>query len=185
MNEQARHEFFDSGLRHVDHVMEVIHRQINESFVPNRVLDFGCGVGRTLIPFASIASEVLGLDASVPMLEEAKRNCDERKLTNVSFLASDDSLSSLVGVFELIHSYIVFQHISSERGRILFENLLAHLAPEGIGALHFLYSKERYLSTYGIPPSRVSSIRPFESTPSAGPRSMCAGSVGSAHTART
>jgi SAM-dependent methyltransferase len=143
MTEQARQEFFESGQAHVDYVMRMIHRHFDASFEPKTILDFGCGVGRTLIPFAGLATQVLGLDISPSMLQEARRNCDERKLTNVSLALSDDSISSLTDHFDLIHSFIVFQHIAPARGKTIFTNLLAHLAPGAMAAVHFSYGKNR------------------------------------------
>src|SRR5205807_6989919 len=52
LNEQSREEFFQSGERHVNHVYHVIQTKLRDDFQPSRVLDFGCGVGRLLIPFA-------------------------------------------------------------------------------------------------------------------------------------
>jgi SAM-dependent methyltransferase len=141
ITEQDRREFFESGQAHVDHVMRVIRSCINSAFAPNSILDFGCGVGRIVIPFAALGSETVGLDVSASMLQEARRNCDERQLTNVGLVLSDDALSSLTGQFDLIHSFIVFQHIPPQRGKAIFANLLAHLAPGGAAAVHFGYAK--------------------------------------------
>ena len=71
------------------------------------------------------------------MIAEAARNCRERKLNNVSFVKSDDRLSRLEGMFDLIHSTIVFQHIAPRRVEILVRDLLERLGPGGVGALHF------------------------------------------------
>ena len=144
ITEQTKREFFESGRMHVDYVMQTIHRYINPSFVPKAVLDFGCGVGRTLIPFARIAEQVVGLDVSSAMLQEAKRNCDQQQLTNISLMPSDDSLSSLTQSFNLIHSFIVLQHVPPERGREIFRNLLAHLDSGGVGAVHFSHARKPY-----------------------------------------
>jgi trans-aconitate methyltransferase len=97
-----------------------------------------------VIPFASLAQHVTGADVSPSMLEEAGRNCESHGLGNVSLVATDDSLSSLTGSFDLIHSFIVFQHIPVERGRVIFSNLLARLKPGGIGAVHFSHSRRKY-----------------------------------------
>jgi SAM-dependent methyltransferase len=144
LTEQAKREFFDSGRTHVDFVMHTIHRHLTPGFVPKTVLDFGCGVGRAVIPFAAIAQRVVGTDVSASMLQEAKRNCDEHRLSNISLMSSDDSLSSLSQSFDLIHSFIVFQHIPPQRGMAIFRSLLSRLSPGGIGAIHFGYSKTRY-----------------------------------------
>jgi hypothetical protein len=109
-------------------------------------------VGRTLVAFAKIADEAVGLDVSTSMLQEAGRNCVAHGLSNVSFVRSDDTLASLTQSFDLIHSAIVFQHIPVARGKLIFRRLLARLAPRGVGAFQLLYSKSQYAETHGIAP---------------------------------
>jgi SAM-dependent methyltransferase len=152
LDEQAKREFFESGATHVHGVLATIRKHIDPGFAPRSVLDFGCGVGRLLVPFAKIADDVVGLDVSSSMLQEAQRNCDEGLLRNVRLFVSDDSLSALTGAFDLIHSCIVFQHIPVERGRAIVSKLLQHLRPGGVGALQLTYSKTRFASTYGVAP---------------------------------
>ena len=157
MSPEVLKEFFDSGRTHVEYVMQFIHRDIDPTFAPKTVLDFGCGVGRTLVPFAALAQSVVGVDVSQSMLQEAARNCEDQKATNVQLVCSDDSLSSLTGTYELIHSFITFQHIPCPRGRVIFSRLLQHLDPTGIGAIHFTYSKSHFSATHGLPPHTPSS----------------------------
>ena len=107
------------------------------------------------MPLARVAEEVVGLDVSPSMLEEARRNCEERQVANVTLLPSDDDLSVLSGAFDLIQSFIVFQHIPAQRGRAIFEKLLRHLRPGGVGAIHLTYSKTRFASTHGVAPPVV------------------------------
>ena len=56
-----------------------------------RVLDIGCGTGATTRVLASIVApgDVLGLDLSATMLDEARRRAEAVGLTNVGFLAAD------------------------------------------------------------------------------------------------
>ena len=167
MDDRSKKEFFDSGESHVHGVLATIRRHIDPAFAPRTVADFGCGVGRLLIPFAKIADEVVGLDVSTSMLEEARRNCDEQGLRNVRLCASDDSLSGLRESFDLIHSCIVFQHIPRERGRAIFSKLLRHLRPGGVGAIHLTYSKTRFASTHGLAPALLpTAVSPGTDTPS-------------------
>jgi SAM-dependent methyltransferase len=157
ITELSKREFFESGSNHVNYVMQTIQRIIAPDFVPRTVLDFGCGVGRTLIPFAKIAQQVVGADVSASMLQEARRNCDAHQLTNVNLMVSDDSVSLMTDEFDLVHSFIVFQHIPPERGRLIFRNLLDRIAPAGVAAIHVLYSKIQYADTFGIAPVSISS----------------------------
>jgi 2-polyprenyl-3-methyl-5-hydroxy-6-metoxy-1,4-benzoquinol methylase len=162
MTEQTKREFFESGRWHVNYIMQFIHKCVDANFEPKRVLDFGCGVGRLLIPFAGVAKQVFGLDVSPSMLLEAKRNCEAHGVTNAHFLRSDDTLSSLIGGFDLIHSCIVFQHIPVARGRSIFSRLLHHLRPGGIGAVQFTYSKAHYAATHGIAPIDLQPVHASE-----------------------
>ena len=153
IDQHIKQEFFESGETDVHRVLTTIQKFIDPGFTPRTVLDFGCGVGRVLVSFAKIAEEVVGLDVSPSMLQEAQRNCDERQLRNVRFLKSDDDLTALTSKFDLIHSCIVFQHIPVERGRAIFSKLLEHLRPGGVGAIQLTYAKTRFASTYGISPT--------------------------------
>jgi SAM-dependent methyltransferase len=160
LNEDAKREFFADGETLANYLLATIRRHIDPHFTPKRVLDFGCGVGRLLLPLARVAEEVVGLDVSPSMLEEARRNCEERQLRNVRLLSSDDDLSALSGTFDLIQSFIVFQHIPVQRGRAIFDKLLQHLRPGGVGAIHLTYSKTRFASTYGVAPPTLPSPAP-------------------------
>lgn len=154
LNDQAITEFFESGRRHADYVMKMIHTYIDPGFRPKSVVDFGCGAGRLVVPFARIAQHVVGLDVSQSMLNEAARNCAAFGLDKVQLLLSDDDLSRLTGKYDLVHSFIVFQHIPPERGRVIFRRLLDFIAPGGIGAIHVLYGKGVHAETYGMPPQK-------------------------------
>lgn len=158
LTNDTKREFFETGRLHVQYVFQVIRQFIDPNFSPGSVLDFGCGVGRLVVPFSEKANDVVGLDVSPSMLMETRKNCDERGISNVHLLMSDDDLSSLSNSFDLIHSCIVFQHIPPDRGRTIFQNLLCHLNPGGVGAVHFSYSKSHYAPTYGLAPA--SSARP-------------------------
>jgi len=103
--------------------------------------DFGCGVGRVLIPLAARCREVTGVDVSPAMLEEARRNCDAAGASQVRLIRSDDNLSAIEGDFDFVHSYIVLQHIPVERGERLVRELAGRLAPDGIGVFHVVYSR--------------------------------------------
>lgn len=151
MTEEAKREFFSSGRSHVDHVLRACRGFIYPTFSPSRVLDFGCGVGRLLIPFAEVAHEVVGMDVAPSMLAEARKNCDERGLTNVSLVSSDDALSAVDGQFDLVHSCIVLQHVDVSRGRVLFSRLVDKVQPGGCGAIHVTFGWDVHAATFGTP----------------------------------
>lgn len=139
LNEQALEEFFTSGRENVDYILNVIRTQLDPSYRPVRALDFGCGVGRLVTALAANAASVVGVDISPDMLQEAKRNCAARGLGNVELVLGDEELSRVEGQFDLITSYIVFQHIPVARGEVLFRKLISHLQDGGVGAIHFTY----------------------------------------------
>lgn len=150
ITEVAKTDFFESGAIHVRHVLSVCRKHFDPDFIPKRALDFGCGVGRLIIPLAAIADEVVGLDISEAMLTEARGNCKEYRVENADSLKSDDDLSALNGKFDFIHSYIVLQHIPIARGKRIFLKLIEHLSEEGIAAIHITYSKSRYSGQYTL-----------------------------------
>ena len=150
---EARAEFFASGEKHVADVLDTCRRLFGSTFSPRRVLDFGCGVGRLVIPFSRVSERVVGVDVSVAMLEEAMRNCEQRGITNAEFALSDDALSTVAGQFDLVHSAITLQHVEVERGRALFSRLLETLGRGGVAAIHLTYAKTYHSRTFGQPPS--------------------------------
>src|SRR5690348_10328821 len=107
LNEQSREEFFQSGERHVNHVIDVIRTRLRNDFQLARVLDFGCGVGRLLVPFARRAQTVVGIDVSPGMLVQAANNCNEHGLKSVELLRADELTRLKPNSFDLVHSYIV------------------------------------------------------------------------------
>lgn len=140
---EARAEFFESGRAHVQLVLEAIRRHLVPGFKPARVLDFGCGVGRLLIPFAADCERVVGVDVSEGMLRVAAENCARAGVTNVELVKGDDRLSRVGGQFDLVHSFIVFQHIRPARGEALLRELIRLVRPGGVGAVHFTYRQVR------------------------------------------
>lgn len=151
---EAREEFFALGRRHADHVLQTCRTYLDPAFEPRRVLDFGCGVGRVVIPFAAVAEEVVGIDISPSMLAEAQRNCELQGVQNARLLLSDDALSNVDGSFDLVHSCIVIQHIEVERGLRLFERLLRRIAPGGVGAIQITFGWDAHAENYGVEPPR-------------------------------
>lgn len=153
IDDEARREFFASGKNHARRILETCRTTLGLSQVPARILDFGCGVGRVALAFAEEpgVEEVVGLDVSPAMLEEARKNRDARGLDRVRFSQSSLPLREEPEAFDLVHSYIVFQHIDVPRGRRLFAELVKLLAPGGAGAVQVLIGKEYHASTYGQP----------------------------------
>jgi 2-polyprenyl-3-methyl-5-hydroxy-6-metoxy-1,4-benzoquinol methylase len=145
LNDEARREFFASGEEHVERLFEALRELTGAEVAPRRALDFGCGVGRILIPLARRSSEAVGVDISEGMLAEARRNCEQVGVSNAHFATSAGNLARLEGTFDFIHTYIVLQHIPVERGMTYVEAMLDRLEPGGAGAVHVTYAKSRPL----------------------------------------
>lgn len=141
LDESALAEFFESGAKDLGFVLDNIRDHVDGEFRPVRVLDFGCGVRRMVVPMARVCRHVVGVDIADSMLEEARRNCARHGLDNVELVKSDDRLSRVAGEFDLVHSLIVFQHMAVRRGLAVFKELVARLGDGGIGVLHFTYSR--------------------------------------------
>jgi 2-polyprenyl-3-methyl-5-hydroxy-6-metoxy-1,4-benzoquinol methylase len=140
LSDDARARFFESGERHVETIIGIIRDRLDPSFAPKRALDFGCGVGRLLLPLAVRCEHVTGVDISPSMLAEARRNCEAAGATNVRLLPSDDDLSAVTGPFDFVHSYIVLQHIPVTRGERVVKRLASLLAPGGVGMFQVSYT---------------------------------------------
>lgn len=134
--------FFATGTAHIDFVFKTIIDRIDRDFAPGSALDFGCGVGRCLVPLALRCRTATGLDVSDAMLQEAARNLQQRNLTNAELVKSDDQLGALKGSFDLIHGVLVFQHIHHSRGLVIFENLVRRLADRGVGVIQLPYLRD-------------------------------------------
>ncbi len=103
-------EFLASG---VDEIQPAIDRLAELGILPerNRALDFGCGAGRLSNALAMHFEQVVGVDISPPMLEQARRldRSDGRitfQLNETADLSSfeDDS-------FDLVYTDLVLQHL--------------------------------------------------------------------------
>jgi SAM-dependent methyltransferase len=137
LNNELKVEFFDSGRVHIEKVLATVVKHFGTMTSQKSALDFGCGVGRLVIPLAQIFTHVVGVDISPAMLRIAEQNCLEYGISNVDFVRSDDELTRVTGKFDFIHSFIVLQHISVRRGEKIIGRLLDRLNPEGVLAIHF------------------------------------------------
>lgn len=140
LTDESKAEFFKSGYEYIDGVLKNIRKYVDPDYSVGRALDFGCGVGRLVVPLSEVAETVTGVDVSESMLREARKNCEARAIGNVYLVRCDDNLSSLAGKFDLIHSFIVLQHIPVERGESIFENLIAKASDGGVCVIHVTYA---------------------------------------------
>jgi SAM-dependent methyltransferase len=133
--------FWRSGNEHVAHVLAVVRNEIDPSFAPHVAVDFGCGVGRNLVPLAQRSDHVLGLDASPTMIEKASARLAECGVENARALVTGRQIEveavTGLGPVDFVHSVLVFQHIVPSEGARIFGQLLDVLTPGGFGFFQF------------------------------------------------
>lgn len=132
--------FFASGEEYIARIWRDVQESLAPDFAPENAMDFGCGVGRLVIPLAARVNRVVGVDISDGMLAEARRNCEARNAANVSFVKSDENFSENKEKFDFVHSFIVLQHIKPSIGENIFRQLVEKVADGGIGVLQVMYA---------------------------------------------
>lgn len=81
-----------------------------------RVLDVGCGPGHTSLALASGAREVVGVDLTAAMLDQARRLARERGVENARFERADaEALPFGDGAFDLVTSRFSAHHYARPR----------------------------------------------------------------------
>lgn len=145
LNEESKKEFFDTGEQFIRKLFSRIHDQVAEDIEFKRTLDFGCGVGRLVAPLARRSEHVVGVDVSQNMLDLCHENMAAFGVDNYSLIKGDDTLSTVEGEFDLVNSYIVLQHIPTDRGLKLIDRLIALTRPGGVAAIHVSFARKMSL----------------------------------------
>jgi 2-polyprenyl-3-methyl-5-hydroxy-6-metoxy-1,4-benzoquinol methylase len=138
MSDDAKRRFFALGADHVERILAIIEEHFGGS-PRGTCLDFGCGVGRLVIPFSRKFSSVVGVDVSESMISEAKKNCADYSITNVTFSRSLDQENAS---YDLVHTYIVLQHIPLARGMTIIDRLIALAKPGGLCVIHVTIGRD-------------------------------------------
>jgi 2-polyprenyl-3-methyl-5-hydroxy-6-metoxy-1,4-benzoquinol methylase len=143
LNDSSKENFFITGEEYTQKIWQVIEKNFIPDFYPQKAIDFGCGVGRLILPMAKRSGQITGVDISENMLKEGRINAQNAGLKNIDFIKDGDKILKLNGQFDFIHSFVVFQHIKPEIGEIIFQKFVKMLSPGGIGVLHFAYSNSK------------------------------------------
>ncbi len=132
--EAHRAAFFENGEAETARTMAVLDGWAGGGgVVRGRALDFGCGVGRMLIPLATRFREVVGVDVAPGMRAEAERNVAERGLANATLLA--DLSGAAPGTFDLVHTVAVLQHLAPARQVDYARELFRRVRPGGVAVI--------------------------------------------------
>lgn len=111
-----------------------------------RVLDLGCGIGRMTAPLGAHFAEVVGVDVSPAMIEQARAL--HGALGNVRFEANSgaDLGGFADGAFDLVVSYSVLPHLPPEVVVAYFREINRVLRPDGWLRYQFWVGPERQMA---------------------------------------
>lgn len=165
LDDAARAAFFQLGRHDVHWVLGLLRQHCAAPERFSRALDFGCGVGRLLIPLSELADRAAGVDIAESMRTLCVRHLQEHQRDNATVHAAISDALRAEGPFDWVNTLIVLQHIPPERGYALIADLVGALAAGGWLSLQITtgYSKPRL----PVPPSvrafakRLRDGRPF------------------------
>ncbi len=127
--------YFETGEADVSSLLAAISALLDHQIPVTAALDFGCGAGRLTLPLARRAGQVVACDIAPTMLAHARRNAEEARLHNITFVESTQLAGLPPGRFDFVCSLLVLQHIPPRVGHPLIRTLLRLLAPGGVAAL--------------------------------------------------
>jgi SAM-dependent methyltransferase len=124
-------EFLRTGIDEIDALYARL-QELGVAVRPGRALDFGCGVGRLTQALARTFAECDGVDIAPSMIERAHElnRFGDRCRYHVN--DRDDLALFDDGVFDLVYSDIVLQHIAPEFSAKYVREFARVLAPGGI-----------------------------------------------------
>ncbi len=131
LDADAEAEFFASGEAHVSSVWAAIERREGAPWQCGAAVDVGSGVGRLALPMAARCQTVLAVDVSDSMLAAVRTHCDKRGVTNIATARADDALSAIPPQRNLVHSYLVLQHVAPSRGLRMIGAMADRVAADG------------------------------------------------------
>jgi SAM-dependent methyltransferase len=120
-------EFLSTGEADVEQILATA-KELGRPSRRERVLDFGCGVGRLTRALARRFDEAVGIDVSEGMLEHARRlNADT---PNVTFANAEHPPA---GRFDLVLANLVLQHLPSRAlARVYMTRVVDAARPDGL-----------------------------------------------------
>ncbi len=134
----AEEDFFRTGDEYVSDRYGTILASVAPHFAPLTVLEYGCGAGRLLIPFARRAEKVTGIDISPAMIDVACRHVQREGIRNVELLTAD-IFEHDTRTFDLVNCFLVFQRMRRVEGLALLRKLVSRVREGGIGVFQFPY----------------------------------------------
>lgn len=130
-NKWKLEEFFETGKKEIESLMTYLDSR-NLPIKKNRVLDFGCGVGRLSQSLALYFYKVDGVDIAPSMIELA--NQYNQHAGKCSYFVNDKDDLSLFSdnSFDFIYSNIVLQHMDPVYAKRYIQEFYRVLVPNGV-----------------------------------------------------
>ena len=145
-----------------------------------RILDFGCGVGRITKVLAERAAEVVGVDSNQAMIEEAKKFSGKRKNSTYQLL-TELKIPIQDNYFDIVFSHWVFQHINDNESVLWLKEIKRVLMTKGkvilfeqvkresvISANHSFRSLQHYKTLFEKAELKIISTYPVMRVPARG-----------------
>src|SRR5258708_32871646 len=131
-NKWSREEFFATGRREIEKVLECVRTLGLQLDFNSPALDFGCGVGRLTRAMAFHFSECWGVDISPTMVRLAKEF--NQDVPQCQFLVNEkERLEEFHDShFGFIYTSIVLQHIAGKYAKKYVADLVRLLRPGGV-----------------------------------------------------
>ena len=149
-------EFFAKGETEIAHI-ESFCAPLQRPGKRALALDFGCGVGRLTRALATRYAQVVGVDISPSMLEQARAL--NAQFPNVRFVENAASRLEFLadGSVDFIYSVFTLHHIPAPLQRAYVGEFARVLAPDGVAVFQIAsgYSRDWRGLAYRLLPNRV------------------------------
>ncbi|MBT5338122.1 class I SAM-dependent methyltransferase [Candidatus Falkowbacteria bacterium] len=125
--------FWQNGIKQSSLIMEYVGSNLQQK---RFVLEFGCGVGRVLLPMANNFEQAIGVDISSEMLKLLAQQALKQNKNNIESYSITENWHQ--HKFDLVYSILTFQHIKDYH---IIESSIQQIADclnkKGIAYLHF------------------------------------------------
>jgi SAM-dependent methyltransferase len=153
-NQWNLEEFLETGMQEIDGILAWLG-ELGVPYRTGRALDFGCGVGRLTQALARTFSHCDGVDIAPTMIDLARDLNQFGDRVQYRVNDRDDLALFDDGVFDLVCSDIVLQHVAPEYSARYVQEFTRVLAPGGVVVFqlpsHPLAPHERAGGTPSLP----------------------------------
>jgi SAM-dependent methyltransferase len=132
---EGEEEFFATGEAYVSDLYATLLGTVAPQLAPTRILEYGCGIGRLLIPFARRSESVTGVDISPAMLAHARQQLERAGVRNAELLTAEE-FESAPRTFDVVNCFLVLQRLRRDEGMALLERLTSAVRIGGVGVFH-------------------------------------------------